>query len=80
MGSETRAREPRRGLTFEDVWAALMELRESSKETDRRMKETDRRMKETERILKESGQETDRRIKEIVNSVFLTGAATFSFK
>jgi hypothetical protein len=33
-------REPMRGLTFEDVWAAMME-------TDRRFKETDRQIKET---------------------------------
>ena len=34
-----------RGITFEQVWAALMEDRERQKETDRQMKETDRRMK-----------------------------------
>ncbi|GMO28103.1 MAG: hypothetical protein Ta2B_08730 [Termitinemataceae bacterium] len=59
------------GLTFEKVWAALMELREIQKEnylqikeiqqeTDRQMKETDRRVKETDRQMKE----TDRRVKE----------------
>ncbi|MDR1247782.1 MAG: hypothetical protein LBK63_00620 [Treponema sp.] len=32
------------GLTFEKVWAALMENREQMKETDRRMKETDRQI------------------------------------
>jgi hypothetical protein len=71
MGNETQIREPQRGLTFEDVWAAIMELRESSKETDRQMKETDRivkenalQMKETERIIKESSQETARQMKE----------------
>jgi hypothetical protein len=37
------------GLTFEKVWAALMELRESQKETAEQMKETDRRMKETDK-------------------------------
>ena len=41
--------EPRRGLTFDDVWAALMENREQMKETDRQIKETDRQMKETDR-------------------------------
>jgi hypothetical protein len=39
------------GLTFEKVWAALMEDREQMKErqkaTDRQMQETDRRIKET---------------------------------
>ena len=54
-------------LTFEKVWAALMEERErhdkltlQMEETDRRMKETDRQMKETDRQMKE----TDRQMKE----------------
>jgi len=42
-------------LTFEKVWAALMENREQMKETDRKMQETDRQMKETDRQLKETG-------------------------
>ena len=33
-------------LTFEKVWAALMENREQMKETDRKMKETDRKLGE----------------------------------
>ena len=56
-----------RGLTFEDVWAALMENREQlketaryiaeiQKETDRQKKETDRRMEENDRIIKENAQ------------------------
>jgi hypothetical protein len=53
MGNETNIREPQRGLTFEDVWAAIMELRESTKET--------------ERIIKESSKETDRKIGELGN-------------
>jgi hypothetical protein len=48
------------GLTFEKVWAALMENREQMKETDRRMQETDWQMKETDRRM----QETDRQMKE----------------
>ncbi|MDR1378811.1 MAG: hypothetical protein LBJ36_07135 [Synergistaceae bacterium] len=58
---ETQRREPQMGLTFEKVWAALMELREESKETDLRMKETDLRMKETDLRMKE----TDRLIREL---------------
>ena len=57
----TAVREPLRGLTFEDVWAALMENREQQKETrlqmqetDRRMQETDRRLKKTEKLVKET--------------------------
>ncbi|MCL2127201.1 MAG: hypothetical protein FWH38_03005 [Treponema sp.] len=40
-----------RDITFEQVWASIMELRESQKETDRQIKETDRQMKETDRRL-----------------------------
>jgi len=45
-----------RGVTFEQVWTALMENREQMKETDLQMKETDRRMQETERLMKETFQ------------------------
>jgi hypothetical protein len=55
MAQHTISEEPRRGLTFDDVWAALMELRKSQQETDRQMKETDRKMQETDRKLKETG-------------------------
>jgi hypothetical protein len=57
MGNEQTQLEYPRGLTFEQVWAALME-------TDRQMKETDRQMKETSREIKESQKETDRQMKE----------------
>jgi hypothetical protein len=54
--------EPQQNLSFNDVWSALMELRESQKETDRlfreSQKETDRKMKETAEQMKE----TDRKI------------------
>jgi hypothetical protein len=36
-----------KSLSFEKVWAALMENREQFKETDRRFKETDRKFKES---------------------------------
>ncbi|MDR0403770.1 MAG: DUF3782 domain-containing protein [Treponema sp.] len=62
MGDITQTREPRRGLTFEDVWAAMMEtdkkfqeMAQQFKETDRRFKETDRKMKETDRKIGELG-------------------------
>ena len=48
------------GLTFEQVWAALMENREQLKETDRIIKETAASQKETAREM----EETDRRMKE----------------
>ena len=61
-----------RGLTFEQVWAALMEDREQQKETARQLKEiqqeTARQIKEnqqeTARQIKETQQETDRQIRE----------------
>ncbi|MDR1893239.1 MAG: DUF3782 domain-containing protein, partial [Spirochaetales bacterium] len=52
--------EPRMDLTFKEVWAAIMALRESQAETARQMKETDRQMKETARQMKE----TDRKMEE----------------
>ncbi|MDR1363363.1 MAG: hypothetical protein LBJ35_04880 [Spirochaetaceae bacterium] len=48
--------QPQMGLSFEQDWAALMETRDSIKETERLLKEngaeTDRRMKETDRQMK----------------------------
>ena len=62
------------GLTFEKVWASLMELKEFQKETaeqikamsaetDRKIKETAEQMKETDRKMKE----TDRRVGELTD-------------
>ncbi|GHV86591.1 hypothetical protein AGMMS50230_21990 [Spirochaetia bacterium] len=51
------------GLTFEKVWAALMENREQIKATDRQMEETARQMKETDRQMKA----TDKRVGELTN-------------
>jgi hypothetical protein len=61
MATETR--EPQMGLTFEQVWAALMENREQFKETAARIKE-----------LAESTKETDALIKELVESTKETEA------
>ncbi|MDR3146450.1 MAG: hypothetical protein LBU21_09240 [Treponema sp.] len=47
--------EPRQNLSFNEVWAAIMELRESQKETDRMMQETARRMRETDRQIGKLG-------------------------
>jgi len=43
-----------RGITFEMVWAALMEDRESLKETQKLVKETTAQVKETQRLVKET--------------------------
>jgi hypothetical protein len=53
MAIEAQTRQPRKGLTFEDVWAALMELRDSQKETDRIVQETDRIVQKNALTIKE---------------------------
>jgi hypothetical protein len=50
---EAQTREPQMGLTFEQVWAALMELRESQRETERLLRES---QQETARVVKETNQ------------------------
>ena len=55
------------GLTFEKVWASLMELRESQKETALQIKETDLQIKETARRQAETAlqiEETGRQMEE----------------
>ena len=52
-----------RGITFEQVWAALMEDREQLTETKRLMKENAEQLKETRRLIEENAErqkETDR--------------------
>jgi hypothetical protein len=54
-----------KGLTFEKVWAALMENREQLKENAEQQKETDKLIKETAKQMKETDKqmkETDKRI------------------
>jgi hypothetical protein len=55
------AREPQRGLSFEDVWTMFQETDRKFQETDRRFQETDQKFQETDRKF----QETDREIKEM---------------
>jgi hypothetical protein len=67
MGDMTDyAREPPRGVTFEDAWAVIQEtgrriqeterlIKELTEKTDQQMKETDRQMKETDRRLGKLG-------------------------
>ncbi|MDR3145019.1 MAG: hypothetical protein LBU21_01965 [Treponema sp.] len=67
---ETVAPPQGEGLTFEKVWASLMELKDFQRETDRRIatmsEETDRRVaamrEETDRRVAAMREETDRRI------------------
>ncbi|MDR2142845.1 MAG: hypothetical protein LBP29_00565 [Treponema sp.] len=67
MGDITQVREPQKGLTFEDVWAAMMETDRRMAETDRQIAETGRQIKETDRQLKESKKELDRKLGELGN-------------
>ncbi|MDR3302090.1 MAG: hypothetical protein LBT01_06130 [Spirochaetaceae bacterium] len=53
-----QTRQPQRGLTFDDVWAAMME-------TDRKFQETDRKFQETDRKFQESKVEYDKRQKKL---------------
>ncbi|MHB9293178.1 hypothetical protein Holit_02299 [Hollandina sp. SP2] len=47
--------QPQMGLNFEQVWAALMQLKEAQQETDRRMKELERLIQD----LRDEGKETN---------------------
>jgi hypothetical protein len=61
-------RKPLKGLTFDDVWAALMELREYQQETSRELRAS---KKELDRQLKESKREVDRQLMESKKAVDL---------
>jgi hypothetical protein len=59
----TQTPQPVRGLTLEDVWAAMAETDRRMKETDRLIEENARQMKETDRRMKE----TDKKVGELTN-------------
>ena len=61
MASTTKLDYPR-GLTFEQVWAAIMELRESQAETGRQIKES---QEETDRQMKKSARRLDKKLGEL---------------
>jgi DNA gyrase/topoisomerase IV subunit A len=70
----TTTQEPQMGLTFEQVWAALMETRarqeETAREMAREMKETREAIKETREAIKETDRQmkaTDKRVGELTN-------------
>jgi hypothetical protein len=58
---QTSAMPFEKGLTFEKVWAALMETRAHQAENARQMRE---QVKETDRLLREQARETDRQLRE----------------
>ena len=60
--SETPIPDYPRGITFEQVWAGLMENRKHLEETDRLIKETAAQMKENDRQLTKQMRENDRRL------------------
>jgi hypothetical protein len=55
MGDMAQAREPQRGLTFEDVWVAMMETDRRLQELTRKFEETDRQIKRTDKQIGELG-------------------------
>jgi hypothetical protein len=59
---EAAVRQPQMGLTFQDVWAAMMEtdrlIKERSLETDKKFQEMAQQSKETERLMNERWQKT----------------------
>jgi ElaB/YqjD/DUF883 family membrane-anchored ribosome-binding protein len=65
MSVETQTREPQMGLTFEKVWAAMMESRE----------DFDRRLKETERLMRESSEKAEKEMRELRESQQKTARA-----
>jgi hypothetical protein len=67
MGDMAQAREPQRGLTFEDVWAAMMETGKQIKETDRQLQELSRRFEEMAAKTDRQIAKTDRQIGELGN-------------
>jgi hypothetical protein len=72
MTANTQVRQPQMGLTFQDVWAAMMETREQMKETDRLIKETDRIIKENAAQQKETDkkfQKTEQLVKELSKNI-----------
>jgi hypothetical protein len=52
MAIEAQTRQPRKGLTFDDVWAALMELRDSQAETDKQIKKNAAQQEKTDKEIK----------------------------
>ena len=72
-----QAREEAKGLTFEIVWAALMELRETQQEAQREaerqrqeaQREAERERQETQRQIRESQQKTDRLVAELTKNI-----------
>ena len=75
-----QAAEAAKGLTFEKVWAALMELREyqeetqkqireSQQETQKQMQETQKQMQESKKQMQESQKKTDKIIADLSKNI-----------
>jgi hypothetical protein len=60
MTAKTQVRQPQRGLTFDDVWAAMMENREELKETARIVRENGEQQKKTDEQLQALGLKIDK--------------------
>jgi hypothetical protein len=66
MIAKTQVRQPQMGLTFEDVWAAMME---SDRKFQAMSQETDKKFQETDRKFQAMSQETDKKIQETTQQI-----------
>jgi hypothetical protein len=79
MDAQTQSREPRRGLTFEDVWAALMESRDRFEreklEYDERSERNSQELRQMAMKMEQAVEETAKAIKETDKAIKETGKA-----
>ncbi|MHC6204073.1 hypothetical protein ACYULU_12875 [Breznakiellaceae bacterium SP9] len=71
MRTRTANQRPRRGLSFRQVWAALMENRDAQQKTDEQMKRTDEQMKRTDakiQAVADAQQKTDEQIQAVADA------------
>jgi hypothetical protein len=66
MAVETQERQPQMGLTFDQVWAAMME---SDRKFQAMSQEADKRQQELVQEMRLSSQETDRKFQEMVQDM-----------
>ena len=67
--SAEQAAEAAKGLTFEMVWVALMELRESQQETQKQILKTQRQMEESQLQIKESQQKAEKIVADLSKNI-----------
>jgi hypothetical protein len=60
MAIATQARQPQKGLTFEDVWAAILETERRFQETDKRFRKTDKQVDKMTKAVERMSERVDR--------------------